>query len=143
MTSTTSAPGSPQEAVEVRTENLFQRTEVLAGTYHNGSQRASNLLFPEEVTSKGSINMTPACVDIFSAQSGGAAASPPQMSPPVLPLDTARLAVCLHANRHFALVFIHKVDFGLMSHQFVHYICLNLPSIVSQMCHNMSALPGK
>lgn len=32
MTSTTSAPGSPQEAIEVRTENLFQRTEVLAGT---------------------------------------------------------------------------------------------------------------
>ncbi|KAG8005346.1 Syndecan-2-B, partial [Nibea albiflora] len=31
MTSTTSAPGSPQEAIEVRTENLFQRTEVLAG----------------------------------------------------------------------------------------------------------------
>lgn len=31
MTSTTSAPGSPHEAVEVRTENLFQRTEVLAG----------------------------------------------------------------------------------------------------------------
>lgn len=31
MTSTTSVPGSGQEAVEVRTENLFQRTEVLAG----------------------------------------------------------------------------------------------------------------
>lgn len=41
--------------------------------------------------------MTPACVDIFSGESGGAAASPSQMSPPVLPLDTARLAVCLHA----------------------------------------------
>lgn len=35
MTSTTSAPGSPQEAIEVRTENLFQRTEVLAGMYYN------------------------------------------------------------------------------------------------------------
>ncbi|XP_028317405.1 syndecan-2 isoform X2 [Gouania willdenowi] len=31
MTSTTSSPGSPQEPIEVRTENLFQRTEVLAG----------------------------------------------------------------------------------------------------------------
>ncbi|XP_024920914.1 syndecan-2 isoform X1 [Cynoglossus semilaevis] len=31
VTSTTSSPGSPQEPVEVRTENLFQRTEVLAG----------------------------------------------------------------------------------------------------------------
>lgn len=40
MTSTTSAPGSPKEAVEVRTENLFQRTEVLAGTC-----RHSSLLF--------------------------------------------------------------------------------------------------
>ncbi|TNN34919.1 hypothetical protein EYF80_054912 [Liparis tanakae] len=30
VTSTTSAPGSPQEPIEVRTENLFQRTEVLA-----------------------------------------------------------------------------------------------------------------
>lgn len=37
MTSTTSAPGSPQEAVEVRTENLFQRTEVLAGMYQHTS----------------------------------------------------------------------------------------------------------
>jgi len=35
VTSTTSAPGSPQEPIEVRTENLFQRTEVLAGTRHN------------------------------------------------------------------------------------------------------------
>lgn len=41
MTSTTSAPSSPQEAVEVRTENLFQRTEVLAGMYQH-----SSLLFP-------------------------------------------------------------------------------------------------
>lgn len=31
MTSTTSVPSSGQEAMEVRTENLFQRTEVLAG----------------------------------------------------------------------------------------------------------------
>ncbi|XP_058475302.1 syndecan-2 [Solea solea] len=36
MTSTTSAPGSPQEAVEVRTENLFQRTEVLAAVIAGG-----------------------------------------------------------------------------------------------------------
>lgn len=42
MTSTTSAPSSPQEAVEVRTENLFQRTEVLAGMCQH-----SSLLFPE------------------------------------------------------------------------------------------------
>ncbi|KAJ0055126.1 hypothetical protein NL108_009874, partial [Boleophthalmus pectinirostris] len=30
MTSTTSVPGSPQEAVEVHSDNLFHRTEVLA-----------------------------------------------------------------------------------------------------------------
>lgn len=36
MTSTTSAPGSPQEAVEVHTENLFQRTEVLAAVIAGG-----------------------------------------------------------------------------------------------------------
>lgn len=36
MTSTTSVPGSPQEAVEVRTENLFQRTEVLAAVIAGG-----------------------------------------------------------------------------------------------------------
>lgn len=36
MTSTTSAPGSPQEAIEVRTENLFQRTEVLAAVIAGG-----------------------------------------------------------------------------------------------------------
>ncbi|XP_034561442.1 syndecan-2 [Notolabrus celidotus] len=36
LTSTTSAPGSPQEAVEVRTENLFQRTEVLAAVIAGG-----------------------------------------------------------------------------------------------------------
>ncbi|XP_047460719.1 syndecan-2 [Mugil cephalus] len=36
MTSTTSAPGSPQEPVEVRTENLFQRTEVLAAVIAGG-----------------------------------------------------------------------------------------------------------
>ncbi|KAF3707255.1 Syndecan-2-B [Channa argus] len=35
-TSTTSAPGSPQEAIEVRTENLFQRTEVLAAVIAGG-----------------------------------------------------------------------------------------------------------
>lgn len=35
MTSTTSSPGSPQDPIEVRTENLFQRTEVLAGMCHN------------------------------------------------------------------------------------------------------------
>lgn len=56
MTSTTSAPGSPQEAIEVRTENLFQRTEVLAGTTppqpphpqraHHGARSSS--LPPEE-----------------------------------------------------------------------------------------------
>lgn len=36
MTSTTSAPGPPQEASEVRTENLFQRTEVLAAVIAGG-----------------------------------------------------------------------------------------------------------
>ncbi|XP_074543622.1 syndecan-2 [Halichoeres trimaculatus] len=36
LTSTTSAPGSPEEAVEVRTENLFQRTEVLAAVIAGG-----------------------------------------------------------------------------------------------------------
>ncbi|AWP21408.1 putative syndecan-2-A-like [Scophthalmus maximus] len=36
MTSTTSVPGSPQEAVEVHTENLFQRTEVLAAVIAGG-----------------------------------------------------------------------------------------------------------
>ncbi|KAM9838324.1 syndecan-2 [Aulostomus maculatus] len=36
MTSTTSAPGSPGEAVEVHTENLFQRTEVLAAVIAGG-----------------------------------------------------------------------------------------------------------
>lgn len=35
MTSTTSAPGLPQE-MEVRTENLFQRTEVLAAVIAGG-----------------------------------------------------------------------------------------------------------
>lgn len=46
MTSTTSAPGSPQEAVEVRTENLFQRTEVLAGVYHMSPMMLNHLLQP-------------------------------------------------------------------------------------------------
>ncbi|XP_038580013.1 syndecan-2 [Micropterus salmoides] len=36
MTSTTSAPSSPQETIEVRTENLFQRTEVLAAVIAGG-----------------------------------------------------------------------------------------------------------
>ncbi|TNM93017.1 hypothetical protein fugu_018419 [Takifugu bimaculatus] len=36
MTSTTSAPGTGQEAIEVRTENLFQRTEVLAAVIAGG-----------------------------------------------------------------------------------------------------------
>ncbi|KAM6903865.1 syndecan-2 [Lycodopsis pacificus] len=36
MTSTTSAPGSPQDPIEVRTENLFQRTEVLAAVIAGG-----------------------------------------------------------------------------------------------------------
>ncbi|XP_069548493.1 syndecan-2 [Brachyistius frenatus] len=36
LTSTTSAPGSPQEPIEVRTENLFQRTEVLAAVIAGG-----------------------------------------------------------------------------------------------------------
>ncbi|XP_034747830.1 syndecan-2 [Etheostoma cragini] len=36
LTSTTSAPGSPQEAIEVRTENLFQRAEVLAAVIAGG-----------------------------------------------------------------------------------------------------------
>ncbi|XP_071771469.1 syndecan-2 [Centroberyx gerrardi] len=36
MTSTTSAPGSPQEPIEVRSENLFQRTEVLAAVIAGG-----------------------------------------------------------------------------------------------------------
>lgn len=42
MTSTTSAPGSPQEPIEVRSENLFQRTEVLAGMYHNKTTTTDN-----------------------------------------------------------------------------------------------------
>ncbi|XP_031722301.1 syndecan-2 [Anarrhichthys ocellatus] len=41
MTSTTSAPGSPQDPIEVRTENLFQRTEVLAGMCHNEQQHTA------------------------------------------------------------------------------------------------------
>ncbi|XP_061838589.1 syndecan-2 [Nerophis lumbriciformis] len=36
MTSTTSAPGSAQEPIEVRTESLFQRTEVLAAVIAGG-----------------------------------------------------------------------------------------------------------
>ncbi|XP_056154319.1 syndecan-2 [Lampris incognitus] len=36
MTSTTSAPGSPQEPIEVHSENLFQRTEVLAAVIAGG-----------------------------------------------------------------------------------------------------------
>ncbi|XP_077599064.1 syndecan-2 [Stigmatopora nigra] len=36
MTSTTNAPGSAQEPIEVRTENLFQRTEVLAAVIAGG-----------------------------------------------------------------------------------------------------------
>ncbi|KAM8840445.1 syndecan-2 [Spinachia spinachia] len=36
MTSTTSSPGAPQDAIEVRTENLFQRTEVLAAVIAGG-----------------------------------------------------------------------------------------------------------
>ncbi|XP_061520616.1 syndecan-2 [Phycodurus eques] len=36
MTSTTTAPGSAQEPIEVRTENLFQRTEVLAAVIAGG-----------------------------------------------------------------------------------------------------------
>ncbi|XP_049606716.1 syndecan-2 [Syngnathus scovelli] len=36
MTSTTGAPGSAQEPIEVRTENLFQRTEVLAAVIAGG-----------------------------------------------------------------------------------------------------------
>ncbi|XP_057683524.1 syndecan-2 [Corythoichthys intestinalis] len=36
MTSTTIAPGSAQEPIEVRTENLFQRTEVLAAVIAGG-----------------------------------------------------------------------------------------------------------
>uniref|UniRef100_A0A1A8I397 Syndecan n=1 Tax=Nothobranchius kuhntae TaxID=321403 RepID=A0A1A8I397_NOTKU len=36
LTSTTDAPGSPQEPIEVRTENLFQRTEVLAAVIAGG-----------------------------------------------------------------------------------------------------------
>lgn len=36
VTSTTSAPGSPQEPIEVRSENLFQRTEVLAAVIAGG-----------------------------------------------------------------------------------------------------------
>ncbi|XP_030596706.1 syndecan-2 isoform X2 [Archocentrus centrarchus] len=35
-TSTTSAPGSPPDPVEVHTENLFQRTEVLAAVIAGG-----------------------------------------------------------------------------------------------------------
>ncbi|KAF7211467.1 syndecan-2 [Nothobranchius furzeri] len=36
LTSTTDTPGSPQEPIEVRTENLFQRTEVLAAVIAGG-----------------------------------------------------------------------------------------------------------
>lgn len=36
MTSTTSVPGSPQEAVEVHSDNLFHRTEVLAAVIAGG-----------------------------------------------------------------------------------------------------------
>ncbi|KAM3849351.1 syndecan-2, partial [Diretmus argenteus] len=36
MTSTTSAPGSPEKPIEVRSENLFQRTEVLAAVIAGG-----------------------------------------------------------------------------------------------------------
>lgn len=36
MTSTTFAPGSPQEAVEVHSDNLFHRTEVLAAVIAGG-----------------------------------------------------------------------------------------------------------
>ncbi|XP_075995315.1 syndecan-2 [Genypterus blacodes] len=36
MTSTTSAPGLPVEPIEVRSENLFQRTEVLAAVIAGG-----------------------------------------------------------------------------------------------------------
>ncbi|KAM4630966.1 syndecan-2 [Polymixia lowei] len=36
MTSTTSGPGSPLEPVEVHSENLFQRTEVLAAVIAGG-----------------------------------------------------------------------------------------------------------
>jgi len=36
VTSTTSAPGSPLEPIEVRSENLFQRTEVLAAVIAGG-----------------------------------------------------------------------------------------------------------
>ncbi|CAB1434372.1 unnamed protein product [Pleuronectes platessa] len=36
ITSTTSAPDSPQQPVEVHTENLFQRTEVLAAVIAGG-----------------------------------------------------------------------------------------------------------
>lgn len=48
MTSTTSAPGTGQEAIEVRTENLFQRTEVLAGMYpHNRQEVHPSSLSPQ------------------------------------------------------------------------------------------------
>ncbi|XP_072304284.1 syndecan-2 [Eucyclogobius newberryi] len=36
MTSTSSVPGSPQEAVEVHSDNLFHRTEVLAAVIAGG-----------------------------------------------------------------------------------------------------------
>ncbi|XP_033831166.1 syndecan-2 [Periophthalmus magnuspinnatus] len=36
LTSTTSVPGSPQEAVEVHSDNLFHRTEVLAAVIAGG-----------------------------------------------------------------------------------------------------------
>lgn len=36
MISTTSSPGSPQEPIEVHSENLFQRTEVLAAVIAGG-----------------------------------------------------------------------------------------------------------
>ncbi|XP_028820432.1 syndecan-2 isoform X1 [Denticeps clupeoides] len=36
LTSTTSAPRSPEDSFEVRSENLFQRTEVLAAVIAGG-----------------------------------------------------------------------------------------------------------
>lgn len=85
MTSTTSAPGSPQEAVEVRTENLFQRTEVLAGMCHNRLQE--NIRPPLLTYSICPIKLTPLCVSIFDISS-------------VVPSSLSKTVICFHEAEH-------------------------------------------
>lgn len=85
MTSTTSAPGSPQEAVEVRTENLFQRTEVLAGMFHNRMQE--NTRPPLLTYNICPIKLTPVCVSIFDISS-------------VIPAFSSKTVICFHEAEH-------------------------------------------